>query len=90
VLYAAFVSAIVEMRVNSVEDGNAHERGAEKSHLSLPLGRKSISGHQNTGAQFLIPFVIVRGHPMSAKRQLGSPVRVDQEGAEHNPCRSHA
>jgi hypothetical protein len=59
VLYAAFVSAIKEMPVNSVEDGNAHERGAEKSHLYLPVcGRKSISAHQNTGARFLIPFVM--------------------------------
>jgi hypothetical protein len=42
VLYAAFVSAIIEMRVDSVEDGNAHECGAEKSHLSLPVrGEKS-------------------------------------------------
>jgi len=40
VLYAVFVSAIKELRVNSVEDGDAHERGAEKSHLSLPIREK--------------------------------------------------
>src|SRR5580693_4981187 len=29
------------MCINSVEDGNAHEHGAKKSHLSLPVrGRK--------------------------------------------------
>jgi hypothetical protein len=59
VLYAVFVMASEELRVNSVEDGNAYQCGAEKSHLSLPIrGRKSISAHQNTGAVFLIPFVL--------------------------------
>jgi hypothetical protein len=59
VLYAVLVLASEELRVDSVEDGNTHECGAEKSHLSLPVrGRKSNRAHQNTAAQFLIPFVM--------------------------------
>jgi len=59
VLYSDLVLASEELRVNPVEDGNADKSGAEKSHLSLPIqGRKSISAHQNTGAQFPIPFLM--------------------------------
>jgi hypothetical protein len=57
VLYAVLVLASEELRVNSVEDGNAHECGTEKSHLSLPIHGR-ISEHQNTGARFLIPLVM--------------------------------
>jgi len=67
VFYTVRVLASEELRVYSVEDGNAHNCGAEKSHLSLPIrGRKSISAHQDTGTQFLIPFV------MQAKRGPGA------------------
>jgi EcsC protein family len=39
VINAVLVLASEELRVNSVEDGNAHECGTEKYHLSLPLVR---------------------------------------------------
>lgn len=66
-LYADFVSAIIEMRVYSVEDGHAHECGAEKSQLSLPVrGRKSISAHQ----QQRLPGGLFIGN--KGKRELAS------------------
>jgi hypothetical protein len=55
-VHAVSVPAIKKERVNSVEDGNTNERGAKKSHLSLPIsGRKAIGTRQLSRIDFQNP-----------------------------------